>query len=167
MPVISTVDTSSRPSSLPYVIVIFFHPSLHDIPLSLFACSLFLPFIPHQCHVPNRKRKENARLGNNKDKSENAASNTNATHVNPGPRQQSALDIVLAETGAQCRISIIEKTIKNHLAHAGVLHSQMIRPNRPSNRTKFNKPWTSMPSPYAEELRLPLFPGWSGLSPSE
>ena len=34
---------------------------------------------------------------------------TNATHVNPGPRQQSALDIVLAETGAQCRILVIQK----------------------------------------------------------
>jgi len=104
-------------------------PSLHDIPISLFAYLSFLPSFLINAIVPNRKRKENARPGNNKDKNENAASNTNATHVNPGPRQQSALDIVLAETGAQCRISIILRTIKNHLAQSRVLHSQTIRPN--------------------------------------
>jgi hypothetical protein len=84
--------------------------------------------------------KENARLGNNKDKNGNAASNINATHVNPGPRQQSALDIVLAETGAQCRVSIIQRTMKNSQTHAGFSQSQMIRLNQPSNRNGPNKP---------------------------
>lgn len=67
-----------------------------------------LSFVSHECLSLRTEEKENARL-ENKHKNGDAAIKTNATHVNPGPRQQSALDIVLAETGAQCRILVIQK----------------------------------------------------------
>jgi hypothetical protein len=137
VPVISTVGTSSRPFSLDML-----------SSSSFFALSMLFPshylhvlcslFIPHQCHrFKQKKKKENARLGNNEDKNGNAASNTNATHVNPGPRQQSALDIVLAETGAQCRVSIIQRTIKNSQSP----RKDLAEPNdkAKSNRNAVNK----------------------------
>lgn len=168
VPVISTVDTSSRPYSLPYIVVISFIPfSMMSSSHYLHILSFFPPFLINAI-ISNRKRKENARLGNNKDKNENAASNTNATHVNPGPRQQSALDIVLAETGAQCRISIIHRDDKEFSCprRGFAKPNDKAEPTIKPKRIQRNKPWTSMPSPYAGELRLLLFPGWSGQFPS-
>jgi hypothetical protein len=110
--------------------------------------------------------KENARLGNNKDKNGNAASNTNATHVNPGPRQQSALDIVLAETGAQCRINHPKDDKEFSYPRRGLTEPNDVAKSAiEPKRSQQIKPRTSMPSPYAGELRSPLFPGRSGQSP--
>lgn len=101
-----------------------------------------------------KKEKENARLGNNRDKNEMPHQQTNATHVNPGPRQQSALDIALAEAGAQCRINHLRGQQKILVPTQGFCRNR--KANRPSNRNEYERRncgvWLSFtPNPYAGE----------------
>lgn len=103
-----------------------------------------------------KKTKENARLDNSKDKNGNAASTTNATHVNPGPRQQSALDVALAEAGAQCRINHPKGQQRIRVPTQGFCKDR--KANRPSNQNEYEHRnrgvWMSFtPNPYAGELQ--------------
>lgn len=164
MPAISTVGTSSRPSSLPCMSSSSSYSLLSTISPSHYL--RILSFLRFSSMPSSQTEKENARLGNSKDKNGNAAPNTNATHVNPGPRQQSALDMMLAETGAQCRINHSKDDKEFSYPRRGLTEpNDMAKSTMEPKRSQRIKPRTPMLSPYAGELRLPLFPGKSGRSP--